>query len=487
MPVNSADALTTVPTTSTLDPAVRARLRRSQIELNVRSIGANAYSMPVWAVFLSCIFTESAPIGFTPWQVWWMWPASCVVVAIAAYLLDRNLRIDEDSDSETLEYWYRCVLGLHLGVGLSWCVGIWVHWHDANAANHLFLFVIAIAATALYAMVRAGDFNIVLVGTLPLMLSLWLHFLQQEIPFDLVIAIVIPLWAFQFYRDTRSGCAAMLVALITRIEKEQLAEELARARDEAEAQRAKAEQANASKTNFLANMSHELRTPLNAILGFSEVISMEAFGPDARDRYREYAGDILASGTHLLSLINDLLDVAKVESGKLDLEQLWTDGASLADSCLRVSQERAQAKGVALSSAFDPRVRSIFVDDRAFRQIALNLISNAIKFTDEGGAVLVRLKPAPGGVEFAVKDTGCGIPASQLDRVFEPFEQLDNRYSRANGGTGLGLTLVRALAEQHGGTCSIESEEGRGTTVRVYLPFPTDETNAATREIALSA
>jgi two-component system, cell cycle sensor histidine kinase PleC len=487
MTLKSAAALTTVPTKDALGPVVHARLRRTQITLNVRSMRMNAYAMPVWAVFLSTLFSPSAPIGYTPWTVWWVWPAACALVAIAAHLVARNFRVDDNTDAETLERWYRCVLALHLGVGVVWGLGVWIHWQEGNAANHLFLFVIAISAAALYAIVRAGDFNIVLVGTLPLMTSLWLHFLGQEIPFDLMLSIILPLWSLQFYRDTKSGCAAMLVAHVTRIEKEQMAEDLVRARDEAQAQHAKAVRANASKTAFLANMSHELRTPLNAILGFSEVISTEAFGPNAHERYRDYAADILTSGTHLLSLINDLLDVAKIEAGKLELDFQWLDSESLTESCVRVSQERAQAKGVALSAAFDARVTKLFVDERAFKQIALNLISNAIKFTPEGGGILVQLKPAVGGVELAVKDTGCGIPAAQLERVFEPFEQVDNRYARANGGTGLGLTLVRALAELHGGKCSIESQEGRGTIVRVILPFPADVTNVTSRATALSA
>jgi two-component system cell cycle sensor histidine kinase PleC len=472
---------------SGFDPVVKDRLRRVQITLNVRSMRANAYAMPIWALFLSSLFTASSPIGSTPWSVSWVWVAACVLVSVAAYFVAQKFTVGDATDGATLERWYRGVLGLHLGVGLSWSLAIWVHWHEGNDANHIFLFVLAISAAALYAIVRAGDFKIVLVGTIPMLVSLWLHFLRLETDFDAALALIAPLWAFQFYRDTQSGCAAMMAAHVTRIEKERMAEELLRARDEAQAQHAKAESANASKTNFLANMSHELRTPLNAILGFSEVISTEAFGPDARAQYRDYAGDILASGTHLLSLINDLLDVAKIEAGKLELERQWADGACLVESCVRVNQERAAAKGVVLSTALDMRVTKIFIDERAFRQIALNIISNAIKFTDEGGGVLVELKPTRAGVVLAVKDTGCGIPASQIDRVFEPFEQVDNRYTRANGGTGLGLTLVRALAELHGGKCTVESEEGVGTTVRVELPFPAEETSSARCNTALSA
>jgi two-component system cell cycle sensor histidine kinase PleC len=484
MPANQPVA-TLSPTAS--DPVTLARLKRIQVALNVRSMQANAYSLPLWALLLDLLFEESPVIGATPWRVSLIWPLTCLVVAVAAHFVVRGFRQAESRGTLDTTFWYRCVVGLHFSIGVAWCLGIWVHWDPVSDANHVFLFVIAIAAAALYGIVRAGDFNIVLVGTGPILASLWFHFLRQDLPFDAVMSVVAPLWSLQFYRDTRSGCAAMREAHLIRIEKERLAEDLVRARDEAETQRAKAVRANATKTNFLANMSHELRTPLNAILGFSEVIATEAFGPDAREHYRDYANDILASGTHLLSLINDLLDVAKIEAGKLELDRHWTDAASLADSCVRVNQDRAEAKGVSLSTAFDGRVSKIYVDERAFRQIALNLVSNAIKFTDEGGGVLVQLKPTPGGCELAVKDTGCGIPASQIDRVFEPFEQVDNRYTRANGGTGLGLTLVRALAELHGGSCSLESEEGRGTTVRVRLPFPTDETNAQPCAMALSA
>src|SRR5262245_4308057 len=181
----SVDALTTAPSIETLDPAVRNRLRRTQVALNVRSMRLNAYSMPIWALFLSGLFSMSAPIGYTPWTVWWIWPAACVLVALAAHFMARNFRHEAKTDDRTIERWYSCVRGLHAAVRVPWVICICVHWHEANAANHLFLFVIAACATALYAIVRAGDFNIVLAGTVPLLGSLWIHFLGLEIPFDL--------------------------------------------------------------------------------------------------------------------------------------------------------------------------------------------------------------------------------------------------------------------------------------------------------------
>jgi two-component system cell cycle sensor histidine kinase PleC len=226
-------------------------------------------------------------------------------------------------------------------------------------------------------------------------------------------------------------------------------------------------------------MSHELRTPLNAILGFSEVIATNGFG-DAPERYRAYAHDIHGSGQHLLSLINDILDVAKIEAGKMKLDSAWLDAAETLDESLKLVRDKAAEKNVELREHCEANLR-LFADQRAFKQIALNLLSNAIKFTAKGH-VSVSLTASDGAAILVVEDTGRGIPQAEIARVFNAFEQVDNRYTQARGGTGLGLTLVRALSELHGGSCTIESEEGKGTRVEVRLPFPKgslDQTGAA--------
>jgi two-component system cell cycle sensor histidine kinase PleC len=223
------------------------------------------------------------------------------------------------------------------------------------------------------------------------------------------------------------------------------------------------------KSSFLANMSHELRTPLNAILGFSEIIGHNALG-NQPERYRGYAMDIHGSGKHLLSLINDILDVAKIEAGKMKLEGEWLDGPALLDETLKLVAERAAEKKIELLHHCPANLR-LFADHRAFKQITLNLLSNAIKFTSVGH-VTVSLNADKDAVVLVIEDTGCGISREGLARVFGAFEQVDNRYAHARGGTGLGLTLVRALAELHGGSCAIDSEEGKGTRVAVRLPFP---------------
>jgi two-component system cell cycle sensor histidine kinase PleC len=252
---------------------------------------------------------------------------------------------------------------------------------------------------------------------------------------------------------------------------EDLAVELRDTRDDALRKRFEAEAANASKTTFLANMSHELRTPLNAILGFSELIANETLGPVGTPRYRDYAGDINASGNHLLSLINDILDIAKIEAGKMDIEPIALDPKPVIEKALTVALARAREKHQRVQTNIESGGANLVADERAVKQIVINLVSNAVKFTPEGGNIVISgTLAADGGFQLCVEDDGPGIPAALLDRIFTPFNQIDNRYSRQAGGTGLGLSLVRGLAELHGGRAWIESDTGAGVRAFVYFP-----------------
>lgn len=240
--------------------------------------------------------------------------------------------------------------------------------------------------------------------------------------------------------------------------------------DRLRASHSAAKSANAAKTRFLASMSHELRTPLNAIIGFSEAMQMKLFGPLGDARYGEYAEHIHDSGHHLLSLINDVLDLSKIESGRLELasEDLAPD--QLIADVLTLMSGRAQSAGVRLRDALPADLPRIEADPRAMRQILINLVGNAIKFTPSGGSVTVggRLT-GEGALELHVRDTGCGIGPSDLTRVLRPFEQADNRLNEGTG-TGLGLPICSQLAALHGGELRLESEPGTGTIVRLILP-----------------
>jgi PAS domain S-box-containing protein len=232
-----------------------------------------------------------------------------------------------------------------------------------------------------------------------------------------------------------------------------------------------AERASRTKSDFLANMSHELRTPLNAIIGFSEVLKGEMFGPLGAPRYVAYAGDIHRSGMHLLDLINDILDVEKIEAGKRELHPEAVDVAQAVLDALRLVEARAATAKVALAHELPTDLPLLWADARSARQILLNLLSNAVKFTPAGGSVTAGAAATPqGGIRLTVTDTGIGIDPQHIAALGTPFFQLDNPLTRSREGTGLGLSLIKSLVELHGGRLSIESAVGRGTTVTVQFP-----------------
>jgi signal transduction histidine kinase len=228
------------------------------------------------------------------------------------------------------------------------------------------------------------------------------------------------------------------------------------------------EVASQHKSEFLANMSHELRTPLNAIIGFSEVLTQRMFG-ELNDKQDEYLKDIYESGRHLLSLINDILDLSKIEAGRMELELTDFDLPTAIDSALTLVRERATRRGLTLQKTLDARVGQVQADERKVRQVVLNLLSNAIKFTPEGGRIEVRAVPVDGSVEVSVTDTGVGIAPEDQEAVFEEFRQVGASAAKQEG-TGLGLALCRKFVELHGGTIWVTSAVGTGSTFTFRLP-----------------
>ena len=261
------------------------------------------------------------------------------------------------------------------------------------------------------------------------------------------------------------GASAILLGIQDITERRQEAEALRAARDHADT-------VNRSKTEFLANMSHELRTPLNAIIGFSETINRGLFGPIGNERYREYAQDIYHSGVHLLNVINDILDLSKIEAGHFDLYEEEVDLDEVFASTEIILRSRAEQAGVTLhynaemSGEFE-----IYADERAIKQVLINLISNAVKFSNEGGTIHIGASVIGETFRIFVKDEGIGMATEDIPKALAPFTQVDGSLSRSHEGTGLGLPLAMRLVELHGGELIIESARGEGTTVFMDLPL----------------
>ncbi|HWD12998.1 ATP-binding protein [Pseudochrobactrum sp. sp1633] len=231
----------------------------------------------------------------------------------------------------------------------------------------------------------------------------------------------------------------------------------------------RAESANRAKSEFLANMSHELRTPLNAIIGFSEMISAGTFGPLGSDRYAEYIHDIHTSGNYLLNVINDILDMSKIEAGHFSLDREEIDLYPLIEETVRVVSLQAEQKHITVETSIADTITAS-ADRRAIKQVLINLLSNAVKFTGDGGRILVRARKTNGALILTIKDTGCGIPRDALKKLGHPFEQVENQFTKTHTGSGLGLAISRSLAELHNGALRICSTEGVGTIVSVRIP-----------------
>jgi two-component system cell cycle sensor histidine kinase PleC len=471
-------------TASPQQPVVEeARMARARVELTIATLPVAIWVNPTWAALTALPFTGLFPVFGT--VAWWriaLILSLHVLNSFAAAFLYREARREAQKSPHL---WLKRLVGFQALISVEWGLLVWLFWVENNAVNHVMIIMSVVAIFWAYAFSRAMHAGVYLAGVIPTaaiaMARLVLDGGPVALPLGFFLSVTF-VFAFLFATRARRYFETMLR---TRFANDDLAVELRATRDDALRKRFEAESANASKTTFLANMSHELRTPLNAILGFSELIAHETLGPVGTQRYREYATDINTSGAHLLSLINDILDVAKIESGKMDIEPRALEPKSTIEKALVVVAVRARERRQHLLVEVAPG-GALFADERALKQIVINLTSNAVKFTPEGGSIVVSGGPTvDGGYELCVEDDGPGIPQDLLDRVFLPFNQVDNRYSRQSGGTGLGLSLVRGLVELHGGRAWIESDMGAG--VRAYVYFPVGNHGRAREQTRLSA
>ena len=457
------------------------RVLQARLQIVIDSLITTIVFNPLLtAICIPAFALAGSPFGPVPASRLWLTEGLQLFSACFAFFVYRRYRRVSD---EQLDHVHGLLIfGQTLFSGI-WGIIAFLTWLPGNPVNQVF--IVMLLGVVNYSVVFSRSMLMSLLvaafiaqGGLLLARLLTAGGQIAHVMVPVLIAYTIYLWLMGQASNRRIG--AMIAA---RIANEDLAVALRRARDEAMRKRYEAEAANASKTAFLANMSHELRTPLNAILGFSDIIAHQSMGPREMERYAAYAADIHSSGAHLLSLINDMLDVAKIESGRMEIEPRWINPRDAVESVSRLMGARAAQKSQSLAMEFAPETPLVFADERAFRQMLLNLLSNAVKFTPESGHILVTCSGRlEGGLEIAVSDDGPGIPEDKLMRVLEPFSQIDNRFDREAGGTGLGLALVDGLIRLHGGAVMLVNIPGGG--LRAALYFPSTMTGSESRSSA---
>ncbi|WP_430910379.1 sensor histidine kinase [Methylobacterium sp. sgz302541] len=393
--------------------------------------------------------------------------ALCVFVAISinTALSRRFLRIPAEEISHPA---WRRRFALGEGVqSLCWSTMIGL----ALTEGRVFALFGLVSAAAVSTMLAATVPTAAVAGLVPLCVAT-IVFLAPSQEMNAVMLVTIALASQIFFLGlSRRLYTSTVGALQSRAEKDAIFGELEQAKANSDEARRRAEEANLAKSRFLATMSHELRTPLNAILGFSEVMKNEVFGPHQAPSYKEYSNDIHDSGMHLLNLINEILDLSRIEAGRYELNEEATQLAYIVDECRHMIGLRARSKGQIFHDFIDDSLPRIWADERAIRQIVLNLLSNAVKFTPPGGEITIKVGwTSSGGQYVAVKDSGPGIPEEELGTVMSSFGRGSLAIKTAEQGSGLGLPIVKGLVDLHGGTFQLKSKPREGTEVIVMLP-----------------
>jgi two-component system, cell cycle sensor histidine kinase PleC len=370
-----------------------------------------------------------------------------------------------------LNAWRARLLAAITVSGAAFACAVMLFYVPGERLNNILLIATAVGSLATLAAMTAPDRGLMIATTGPFAFVLcFVMAVHEPYPYNLLLSAVALLYCAETY--VTAGKLSNMVGqmLDLQIGNGKLISSLALEKAEAEHARVRAESASRAKSNFLANMSHELRTPLNAILGFSEVIRDRTFGEAAAPRYSAYASDIHDSGRHLLALINDILDLSRIEAGKWELAEAVIEMPILTDSVVKLTAPLAEHRGIDILSQCD-ETHGLFADRKAVAQILINLVSNAVKFTAAGGQVCVTAKLQGGAWVLEVRDTGCGISPEDMPRVLERFGQARHDVASVAGkGVGLGLPITKGLVEMHGGSLTIESEMDVGTVVRVEFP-----------------
>ncbi len=457
---------------TTGDTSSENRILAARLNAVIDSLSATIFFNPLGVLLVGVVFFLGREVlGHVPVVNLFLVVVLHSIVVVFALLVKRWYDRTAPTDLRKVQ---RLLMTLQVLAALVWSAAAWLYWCDGNAANNMFVGMIMVCVVWSGAFTRASCRDVFVPALVIVTVFYTFRYATGSGTAAHLLFAIMPFWTAYIVVMGEAIKRRMDDLLRARFANEDLSHALRKARDVALEKRAEAEAANAAKTAFLANMSHELRTPLNAILGFSDIIARQSMGPDA-ERYAEYAGDIHTSGAHLLNLINDLLDVSKIEAGKMEIDPQPLDPWHALTTVRRIMESKARARNQSLTFTIAAGTPWPIADERAFHQIALNIVSNALKFTQDGGRIEVSCRKGEGeGVLLVVADDGPGIEPDKLERVFQAFSQVDNRYDRNGGGTGLGLSLVRGLINLHGGRVWIESEFGHGTKVFVYFPLSTN-------------
>ena len=472
-----------------LDPEVAARKRRlasrvreTRERLTSSGTGHRAFDIELLRLFASSRASAIPALALLGLAVaamscLWaqpveplLWLSALGIAQLASYRTGRNMAFIADADV-VVRTWQRKFIGGELAQGCVWAMLPMLFHGTPDSNARIFVLFVLMLISALTALISATVPIAVYAGLAPTSIAV-IVYLQ---PFTQAHAWPLPVMAggaqIFFVILAHRLYSTTLSSLSFRLEKDMLIAELEQAKANSDEARRRAEEANLAKSRFLATMSHELRTPLNAILGFSEVMKGELFGKHAVPAYKEYSDDIHSSGQHLLMLINEILDLSRVEAGRYELREEPVALAHVVEDCLHLLSLRAKKRDIVMKEAIEPQLPRLWGDERAVRQVTLNLLTNAIKFTPQGGVVTVKCGwTQNGGQYLSIRDTGPGIPAHEIPIVMSSFGRGSLAQKNADEGSGLGLPIVKGLVELHGGSFTIKSEVRQGTEVIVVFP-----------------
>ncbi len=425
-----------------------------------------AFVMPVMIIMIALVSSY--------WQGWYIASLWAILTILAhgmlSYASVKYLKAENGKKSTAR--WQKIFFAIQAFIAIAWAIYTTMDCtHCADNQYSIVQFSAILVFQAVTCMLTYAFRHAALMMIAPASVILASRFIMTYEPAMILMGgITIAAVGF-FYMIADRFKKAVITMLEHTTTKEILIAELETEKSISEAARSRAEEANMAKSRFLATMSHELRTPLNAILGFSEIMRDEIMGPIENSNYKEYVGDIHNSGSHLLKLINEILDISRIEAGKHELKEEKVKLISVVDEACHMINIKAKQKNVELNTKYEEDMPTIWVDERAIRQITLNLVSNALKFTPPGGEITVKVGwTAKGGQYISIKDTGPGIPEDEIPIVLSSFGQGTIAINNAEQGTGLGLTIVQALLQMHQGSFDLKSKLREGTEAIAYLP-----------------